>query len=164
MTNKPAQSVGFEYDLGGEPKDSAERSTGPCAIRALAIFLGRPWAEVAALEGLSEGGSLMRRAVADGRSIKGPLWEAMDKLGLAPQLGFLHQVSLDSALRSSGLDTCIVVAGDPECAPDHLAAVVDGELRDSHDWREELVVSEVWGWKRPDQLPKTIRVKSWPAN
>ena len=38
----------FEFDLGGQPKDSAEWSTGPCAIRALAIFLGRPWAGVGA--------------------------------------------------------------------------------------------------------------------
>ena len=118
------------YDDANRPRTI---KTGDCTIRATAILLGLPWADVATWDGFSVTGSSARTFVGRREMETGWLRELKRRFWVECHHYWGGQ-PIDEVVRSVG-PNCLVtpVSGG------HVAAVRDGVLRDTHDWRNERV-------------------------
>ena len=129
-----AQRIGFEYNDGGRGAAGYRGTAGDCVARATAILTGLPYRDVYKM--LAEANSKYSRKRPGVRSAR----NGVDKNAYTKvfaDLG-LKKIKLPRGPRPTYTEAYYTYGDCIVSTTKHLAAIVDGKLRDTHDERTYL--------------------------
>lgn len=131
--------IGYVHDDGGRSDARYKGDTGDCAVRAISILTGIPYADV-----YGRMAACMKRA---GFAASGNAYRQRPRRGLKPAISAralqdlvkasygLHRVKFDRGPRPTYSEAWTLHGNCLVCTAKHIAAIVDGNLRDTFDGR-----------------------------